>query len=160
MDNSLYLNLDYNYVVDPLHCSIMLNNKTLFDGILNRNEFVFYPEFNENNWLQIYMHNKPWDGTQVDEQGNILADTFVRINDIRINKRKLRYMIFDLGKCIFDDGSQQSFTDYISKNGCYEIYFTTPIQKFFRDYYSNFDSYNEDAEKEIKKIDELLSNKL
>lgn len=160
MDNCLYLQLDYNYVVDPLKCSIKLNNKILFDGILDRTEFVFHPVFDKHNCLQIYMHNKPWDGTKVDTHGNILADTFIRIQDIRINKRKLRYMIFDLGKCVFDDASKQSFTDYISKNGYYEINFTMPIQKFFRNYYSNFDSYNVEPEKEIKKIDELLCYKL
>jgi len=154
----LVIDLEYDYVQDPIHCGIKLNNKSLYEGILDRNKFHFLCESTGDNTLQIHMYNKPINGTLIDKDNSIIKDTFIKIKNIEIDKRRLKYAVVDCGCTIDNQGITQN-SNFISKNGYYQIKFSTPIKTFLQDYYNKFDNYKIiDVEKEIQQLEEMLDS--
>lgn len=161
MTCSLVLDLEHDTTTEPVQTKITFNDCELYTGPLNglRSRLQFTPPSRrDNNILRIHMLNKSEDnGTEVDSAGTILKDTFIEIKSVIVDKRKLKYMLFDKGLIQTDDGASVKYSTYLSRNGYYEIAFALPIKQVLQEYYSAF-SYtnNRDVQKDILEIDKLL----
>ena len=156
MTFDLRLELEHATTHDSLHCEISVNNSTLFDGLLEQNWFNFTCAAQDKNILRVYMHNKHRWGTKVDQEGNILLDTHIKVKSVYVDRRSFKYILNDRGTVYPNEGDPQLTSNYIAQNGFYELEFTLPIKKFMTDYYDSFDRYQIDTDSEIKKIDEFL----
>ena len=161
MTCSIVLDLEHDYTVEPVQAKVTFNDLELFHGVLKgqqtRLQFDM-PSNRDLNTLRVHMLNRPDDGgTEVDTAGTILRDTFVNVKSVIVDKRKLKYMIFDRGLIKTNDGSTIKYSTYLSRNGYYEIAFALPIKKVLQEYYSTFSYTNDrDVQKDIAEIDELL----
>lgn len=157
MTDNLILDLDYEWVIEPIRARIILNDLVLHEGLLDKNRYECSIQLLKDNCLRVYLLNKPRGSTKVDQAGNILKDTYINISNIKINDRKFRYAINDCGKVVNNDGSIFPHSSKICFEGYYEIKFTAPIGKFLQSYYSPF-GYNKDVEKSIKSLTETIES--
>jgi hypothetical protein len=161
MTCDLVIDLEHDTTTEPVQTRITFNDLELYTGPLSGNQSRMYfstPSYTDHNSLKVYLLNKSdEDGTQVDTAGLILRDTFINVKSILVDKRKLKYMLFDKGLILTNDGASVKYSTYLSSNGYYEICFALPIKKVLQEYYSTF-SYtnNRDVQKDIEDIDKLL----
>ena len=159
MDCRLSLQLDYDYVREPIQTRISLNEKILFEGNMEKTNWNFEVNAEEQNTLRIYLLNKKDGDTLVNKDGDIIKDTFIWVKSIMIDKRKLRSAINDISRIITDKGSEIKYATYLSQNGYYELRFELPIKNFLKRYYATWQTYKPvDVEKEIANIDRFLED--
>ena len=101
MTCSIVIDLEHDYTVEPVQAKVTFNDLELFHGVLKGQQTRLQFDMPSNpdlNTLRVHMLNRPDDGgTEVDTAGTILRDTFVNVKSIIVDKRKLKYMIFDRG---------------------------------------------------------------
>jgi hypothetical protein len=158
MTFNLRIELEYDFVEQPLDITIQLNDNNLFSGMLDTNMFEFICDSHPACTLKIYMHNKPIIGTLVDDCGNIVKDTFIKIKQVEIDRRYLKAAVIDCGKTVYYTGEVHLKNNYISQNGYYELAFTMPINQFLQNYYDSFDSYKlQGLDEELAEVNNLLN---
>ena len=161
MTCSLVLDLEHDTTTEPVQTKITFNDYVLYTGPLNglqsRLQFT-PPSYKGKNTLQIHLLNKDeLCGTEVDSAGTILKDTFINIKSVSVDKRQLKYMLFDRGLIKTNDGGIVKYSTYLSGNGYYEISFALPIKQVLQEYYSAFSYTNTgDVQKDIENIDSML----
>ena len=161
MTCDLVIDLAHDTTTEPVETKIIFNDLELYTGPLSgkqsRLSFTA-PSLKDKNSLRIFLLNKSDDfGTEVDTAGVILRDTFINIKSILVDKRKLKYVLFDRGSIKTEAGASVKYSTYLSRNGYYEICFSLPIKKYLQEYYSSFSYTNtRDVIKDVQEIDNLL----
>ena len=161
MTCSLVIDLEHDTTTEPVQTKITFNDCVLYVGPLSglRSRLHFTPpSYKEQNILRVHLLNKAEQGgTEVDSAGTILKDTFINVKSVSVDKRKLKYMLFDRGLIKTNEGATVKYSTYLSNNGHYEIAFALPIKQVLQEYYSTFSYTNDrDVQKDIEEIDSLL----
>lgn len=124
--------LEGDYQTQPPHARVMLNDDIIFDAKLSGESFIpFQREFeNESeNKLTIELVDKKPEHTEIDEQGNIVKDSVIKIksviiedieihNNFSVNQEKFYYE---------HSGEQHQLYDTLGVNGKAVINFSTPF---------------------------------
>lgn len=90
----------------------------------------FRVEPKDLNCLEICMHSKNND-TQIDQQGNILADTHCLIRAICINSLVIDLNFFSQHNIFYRTKDSQQITNYLGKDGVLKLEFPWPLWKFW-----------------------------
>ena len=82
--------------------------------------------------LRLVLKNKTTENTQVDEQGNIIADARLLITDLAFDEIKLGHMLVEQAVYTHDfngtgDTIQEKFYGELGCNGTVSLKFATPI---------------------------------
>lgn len=120
------------YQTEPPRARVILNNDIIFDATLTSESFIpFQREFeNEtNNKLEIELVDKKTEHTQIDEHGNIIKDSVLKIKKVLIEDIEIQNT-FSLNKDKFyyeHSGEQHQLYDTLGINGKAVINFSTPF---------------------------------
>lgn len=124
--------LDGEYQTKPPHARVRVNNEVVFDAELTSESFIpFYREFENDskNRLEIELVNKTAEHTKVDEQGNIVADSVIKIKKVLIEDIEIQNN-FSINRDKFyyeHSGEQHQLYDTLGINGKAVINFSTPF---------------------------------
>ena len=127
--------IETNNADSPVGLKILLDNNIIFscDQLTEPVNFVHDILEDENNHeISFEMFAKTADHTVIDDQGNILKDTFIKINDISLDDINIDQVVFD--KSVYGhnfNGTQPPIEDkffgVMGCNGTVRLQFSTPI---------------------------------
>jgi len=134
MKYNIRLELDYNYVIEPIKTKIVFNGEIVYNGII-KDMFEFIVESNDDDCeLQVHLINKPY-GSTVIKDNKIAEDTYIEVTNITINDMKMRHQIFDAGTSISYTGDTIPNAGNIFCEGYYSFKFTSPLTDWMRSKY-------------------------
>jgi hypothetical protein len=154
MVKKILLEISGEWVVEPIRTKVILNNDIMFAGEIDTNKTLDLEcSLEKENILEIHLLNKPKKGTIIDGQGNIIRDTFLRIDNVMIDQRKLRHIIYEAGRIIDRNGDVVATnTNRVSFNlHHYRLDFPTPVGPWLRGFFKKW-SYNQDTDKSIQEL--------
>lgn len=82
------------------------------------------------NCIEICMRNKNND-TQIDQRGNILADTYCLVESVCIDQLALDLNFFSRHNIFYHTADGNQVTNYLGKDGVLKIEFSWPLWKFW-----------------------------
>jgi hypothetical protein len=90
------------------------------------------PDTDGDHELQLVLKGKTEAHTQIDEQGTIVSDVRLTINDLSFDEIKLGYMLTELATYTHDfngtkEPTKEKFYGEIGCNGTVSLKFTTPV---------------------------------
>ena len=118
---------------NPPNLRVHINNDTLIDGPLKETTVIereIQLEDETDHTLNFTLHDKSNRDTQLDDQGEIVKDTVVKIKQVEIDDVDITDMLStDQEKFYYkhDSGTVDPFYDVIGVNGTATIKFTTPF---------------------------------
>jgi hypothetical protein len=117
-----------------LAMQIWIDSTRIFDQTLVETTPIEFdlPEDEAEHSLRFVMDNKMPDHTQIDSNGNIVADSKLTVTDLAIDEILLDQLLFNLATYTHNsNGSgpevQDKFYGEIGCNGTVELKFTTPV---------------------------------
>jgi hypothetical protein len=119
---------------NPPNLRVHVNNDTLIDGPLNETIIIerdIQLEDETDHTLNFTLHGKNNRDTQLNDQGEIVKDTLIKIKQIEIDDVNITHMLpIDQEKFYYiHDGLDEKhpFYDTMGVNGTSTIKFTTPF---------------------------------
>ena len=126
------ITLGSDYQTVPPQARVTIADKIIFEGMVSANILILeYAELeNEGDYqLRIELLNKKPEHTEVDEQGNIVKDSVLKINKIVIEDIEIQNNLsLDQEKFYYEhSGDQHQLYDSLGVNGTAVINFSTPF---------------------------------
>jgi hypothetical protein len=112
---------------------IALNNKQLYDGEVIDQCVIIHLEDKpqESNTLTIEHYGKNND-TEIDNNGNIIADRYFNIDSVKIDNLQLDEIFFSEYNVVFKtEHGQEKIGTYIGENGILTLNFAYPLWKLW-----------------------------
>jgi hypothetical protein len=107
-----------------------------FDSIISPGTHHVVHEFNEDeaeHCLYIVMKGKTQQDTKIDDQGNILEDSIIDIQNVSVDEINIDQLMYDLAQYIHDGNGTEpvesinKFYGHLGCNGRVQLKFSTPI---------------------------------
>jgi hypothetical protein len=115
---------------------LYLNNVKFFDSIVFPGTHHVVHEFDEDeaeHYLYIVMKGKTQQDTKIDDQGNILEDAIIDIQNVSVDEINIDQLVYDLAQYIHDSNGTESaasikkFYGHLGCNGRVQLKFFCPI---------------------------------
>lgn len=127
-----HISLSGEYATEAPQARVKINDKIVFENKVTETAFISFSEEFDNesdNQLSIELFNKKSEHTEIDEQGNIVKDSVIKIksvliedieihNNFSVNQEKFYYE---------HSGQQHQLYDTLGVNGKAVINFSTPF---------------------------------
>lgn len=132
---NIKLEYEHNWVDHPLTVTTKVNDRIINLDISGKNNVVIEKTISlseDSHQLQILIDNKNEANTQVDENGNILADTTVELKSIQINEIELMPLVYHQEEFagFYINGNENEQIKKIVNfgyNGVWKFNFKTPV---------------------------------
>ena len=136
MENTVKIkcNLGTTNMAAGLSMQVWVDSEKIFDQTVVETTPVEFdiPDDETEHSIRFVMANKMTDHTQVDSNGNIVADSRLTVSDLEFDEILLDQLFFDLATYTHstnDSGpeTQNKFYGEMGCNGIVELKFTTPV---------------------------------
>lgn len=129
------IHLSSTYIDEPMRASLIINGNLLITKKVTGTsddptvlDFQWFFEKGKKHSIELAFDGKTQKGTQVDDQGNIVKDTLIKVEKIVLDDINMTNQIFTLTYEPNDKNIPKlSETDTIGVNGSWTINFASPF---------------------------------
>lgn len=129
------IHLSSTYIDEPMRASIFINGNLIITKKVTGTpddptviDFKWFFEKGKKHSIELAFDGKTHKGTQVDDQGNIIKDTLVKVEKLELDEVDMTKQIF---KFTYEPSDKDiptlSNTDTIGVNGRWTINFASPF---------------------------------
>lgn len=132
---TLTFSVSPNVAQNPLTFSARLNGHTFFEKVIDQCyycEYTFDEDQATQHVLELELSNKTAAHTHLNESGEIIEDSLIRIRDIKFENINIEQLVHEQSTYTHDfNGTQpqhtESFYGTMGCNGIVQLKFTTPM---------------------------------
>lgn len=114
---------------------LWIDRNKFFDNSVSPGKHHVVHEFDceeGDHWLKIVLKNKTHENTLIDDQGNIISDALIDINNVCLDEINIDTMMHDLAEYVHDGNGSKTiavhdFFGHLGCNGRVQLKFSSPV---------------------------------
>ena len=114
---------------------LWINRNKFFDNSVSPGKHHVVHEFEcgeGDHWLKIVLKNKTHENTLIDDQGNIISDALIDINNVCLDEINIDTMMYNLAEYVHDGNGSKTiavhdFFGHLGCNGRVQLKFSSPV---------------------------------